>query len=191
MSSPKMTRMFGLRPGAMAGRGGGAGCACVCETCPTVRPAAARADVPVRSMWRRLNAPRRCFFSSFSGRAVVVMVVPSLSVASPSFEKKSWTWALSCQSAAPVGCDVVVGGKLHVHGLAADLEHPPEAASDRQGPAVAVAGFPIRGDDRRRRQVPAAGKIVVHEGLQRHGVDGVAVVLACDGPDVVDEHSDH
>ena len=99
-----MTRMFGLRPGAAAGRGGGAGCACACETCPAVRPAAARADVPVRSMWRRLNAPwARCFFSSFSGRAVVVMIVPFLSVASAYFGNRSWTWGLSCQSAAPVG----------------------------------------------------------------------------------------
>ena len=60
---------------------------------------------------------------------------------------------LELGSQLPVGrsggpCDVVVGSELHVHGLAADLEHPPEAASDRHGPAVAVAGFPVGGDDR-------------------------------------------
>src|SRR5829696_107378 len=150
MSSPKMTRMFGLRPDAAAGRGGGAGCACACETCPAARPAAARADVPVRSMWRRLNAPwARGFFSSFSGRAVVVMMVPSLRGQRLFREQE-----LDLGSQLPVGrsggpCDIVVGGDLHVHGLLADLEHPPEDASDRHGPAVAVAGFPVRGDDRR------------------------------------------
>src|SRR6188472_1798078 len=168
MSSPKMTRMFGLRPDTVAGRGGGAGCACACETCPTVRPAAARADVPVRSMWRRLNAPRaRCLLSSFSGPVTVVMIIPSL--LSPRLLREQ---ELDLGSELPVGsssgpCDVVVGGELHVHGLVADLENPPEAASDRHGPAVAMPGFPVRGDDRRRRQIPAAGEVVVHEGLQR------------------------
>ena len=37
------------------------------------------------------------------GTVTVVMIVPSLSVAGAYFGNRSWTWALSCQSAAPVG----------------------------------------------------------------------------------------
>src|SRR5689334_5309362 len=55
MSSPKITRMFGLPPDGAAGRGGGVGCACA-TAAPPDRPEAASA-VPASSIRRRLTCP--------------------------------------------------------------------------------------------------------------------------------------
>ena len=80
------------------------------------------------------------------------------------FGNRSCTWALSCQSAPRWAMRRRCKAASCALTPAVDLEHAPEAAADRHGPAVAVAGFPVGGDDRRRRQVPAAGQVIVHEG---------------------------
>src|SRR5262245_7841623 len=65
MSSPKMTRMFGLRPG-VAGRAGGC-CACATRIeAPALSADVAASVVPPSRMLRRLNDPSFVLVSSRS-----------------------------------------------------------------------------------------------------------------------------
>jgi len=72
--------------------------------------------------------------------------------------------------------------------LTADAEDPPESTPDRYCPAPAVAGHPVRRDDRGAGVIPAIGKVDVDEGLNEHGVD-LSSTLSCKGPDVVRQDS--
>jgi len=47
-------------------------------------------------------------------------------------------------------------------------------------------GRPVRSDDRRKREIPAAGKVVVEKRLEGHGID-VLVPPSGEGPDIVDQ----
>src|SRR5688572_29298011 len=70
------------------------------------------------------------------------MTTGSVRTGLPNWQRLLRGQELDLRSELPVGtsggsCDVVVGRELHVDGLAADLEHPPEAISDRHGRAGA------------------------------------------------------
>src|SRR5437867_4212681 len=72
MSSPKMTRMFGLRPD-------GAGCACACVTligAPVISADAAASVVPPSRILRRLRA---FSFLLVSSRSFFVLILSSFS----------------------------------------------------------------------------------------------------------------
>ena len=87
---------------------------------------------------------------------------------------------------------IVVSGELGIDGLVADLEHAPEATTQGYGPAVVAICFPIRGDDGRGCQIPALGKVVIEERLQRHQIDVGPVLIAGKGPEIIDQEAgDH
>src|SRR5262245_53765809 len=79
---------------------------------------------------------------------------------------------------------VVVGGDVGIDRLVTDLEDAPDAAADRQRPAVILIGFPVGSDEWACRQVPALREIIIEEGLQRHGIDVGAVLISGKGPKV-------
>ena len=86
------------------------------------------------------------------------------------FGNRSWHLG----SELPVGasgrlCDVVEGLDLRIDRQLVDLEQPADTSADRDRPAVAEIGQPVRGDDRRRRQIPAVRQVVVDEGLEQIG----------------------
>src|SRR5262245_4895213 len=79
---------------------------------------------------------------------------------------------------------VVVGGDVGIDRLVTDFEDAPDAAADRQCPAVILIGFPVGSDEWACRQVPALREIIIEEGLQRHGIDVGAVLISGKGPKV-------
>ena len=74
--------------------------------------------------------------------------------------------------------------------MAAEAEDAADAAADGYGPALAVGGGPIGGEDGGAGEVPPAGEVDVHERLNEHGVH-VAAAVAGERPDVVGEHPGH
>ena len=77
-----------------------------------------------------------------------------------------------------------------VEGLAAEAEDAADAAADGYGPALAVGGGPIGGEDGGAGEVPTAGEVDIHERLDEHGVHAAAAV-AGERPNVVGEHPGH
>ena len=91
-------------------------------------------------------------------------------------------------SASVVGrYDIVVGADVGIDRLVTDLEDAPDAAADRHSPAIIVFSLPIGRDERARGQVPALGEVIIEEGLQGHGIDIGAVLVAGEGPKVKDQ----
>ena len=74
--------------------------------------------------------------------------------------------------------------KGSIEGLATETEDPPESTANRHGPASALMGSPVRGDDRGAGEIPAIGKVEVDERLDEHGVD-FAPAFASKRPDIV------
>jgi hypothetical protein len=91
-------------------------------------------------------------------------------------------------SASVVGrYDIVVCGEVGIDRLVTDLEDAPDAVADRQSPAIIVISLPVGGDEGARGQVPALGEVIIEEGLQRHGINVGAVLVAGEGPEVQDQ----
>ena len=84
---------------------------------------------------------------------------------------------------------IVVGGDVGIDRLVADLEDAPDAAADRQGPAIIVISFPVGGNEGTRGQVPALREVIIEEGLQRHGIHVGAVLVSSKGPEVQDQEA--
>ena len=84
---------------------------------------------------------------------------------------------------------IVVGGDVGIDRLVADLEDAPDAAADRQGPAIIVISFPVGGNEGTRGQVPALREVIIEEGLQRHGIHVGAVIISSKGPEVQDQEA--
>ncbi len=80
--------------------------------------------------------------------------------------------------------DIVVTPEARLDWLLADLEELVHAAAQGQCPRVAAVGFPICRDDRRGDQRPAAGQVVVDEGLHQKLIDVETVVVSRKGPRV-------
>src|SRR6266852_5666560 len=95
MSSPKMTRMFGLRPDGAAGAGVGAAGAAfwACANALEVSVAAAtNVDVP-SNMFRRLRARSSAFFEGASNCSwLLASLLIALSHSSDERRKSLWGW---------------------------------------------------------------------------------------------------
>ena len=76
---------------------------------------------------------------------------------------------------------------LALIGWSTDLEDAPDAAADRHSPAIIVISLPVGRNEGARGQVPALGEVIIEEGLQRHGIDVGAVLVAGEGPEVKDQ----
>ena len=88
-------------------------------------------------------------------------------------------------SASVVGRhDIVVGGEVGIDCLVTDLKDASDAATDRHSPAIIVISLPVGRNEGARGQVPALGEVIIEEGLQRHGIDVGAVLVAGEGPEV-------
>src|SRR5262245_42785064 len=57
--------------------------------------------------------------------------------------------------------DVVIRRDLSVHRQLADVEDLPDAGAERHGPLLAGLCLPVRGQDRRAREIEAAFEVVV------------------------------
>src|SRR5688572_6932474 len=84
--------------------------------------------------------------------------------------------------------DVVVGADLRVHGKLPDMEDVTDAAADGNGPTVAAIRLPVRRDQRGRREIRAAGQVVVDERLHEQ-VAVTGAVTSAHRPDVVHQHA--
>src|SRR6516162_8345087 len=78
-------------------------------------------------------------------------------------------------SQLPVCCtvwmnDVVIGGYVCTHWLVADFEYSAKAAANRHDPLLTRCRQPVRGDERRRGQIPAVRHILVDERLREESV---------------------
>jgi len=95
----------------------------------------------------------------------------AINLCSMCWEKKCPLSAQLPVSASVIrGYDIVVGGDVGIDRLVTDLEDAPDAAADRHSPAIIFTSLPVGRDQGACGQVPALGKVIVEEGLQRHGV---------------------
>src|SRR5215472_5143456 len=106
------------------------------------------------------------------------------------FRRELWEQESNLQPHAPrrSPCwihSVPVKLRCEVHWLEAQLHHPAHTAVKGNRPHVAAAGPPMRGDDRRRRDVPTLLDLVSDEVLVQHLVDRRAASRTRHGPYVI------
>src|SRR5258708_22964042 len=75
------------------------------------------------------------------------------------------------------------------HRLRPELRDPSDAAAKRHRPHVAAAGFPVGGDDGRRRDEPAFLQVVVDETLRQELIHIGTAARTCHRPDIVCQYS--
>ena len=87
-------------------------------------------------------------------------------------------------------CHIVESLQLNIQRQFPYVNNLPHASSERHGPLVAAARFPVGCDNGRGRQIPAVRKVVVDEVLEKELVHIGPIVIACVRPEVVGKRPD-